>query len=122
MKTNYDETKEYYSTIDTSLLCDCSYCQNYRIQIKKEYPEVCEYLESLGIDSNKPFETSPLEIINGKIEYCCCQYIVFGSFDEMYSHRIKDVEFRKATSYPETGIEREHFVIEFFPICLKWVV
>lgn len=56
------------------------------------------------------------------IEYYICQYIVFGTCDENYSHRIDDVEFRIATSYPSTGIEVDHFVIEFYPIFLDMTV
>ena len=44
------KTKEYYSSIEESLLCDCSYCRCYREQVRTEYLEVVEYLDSLGID------------------------------------------------------------------------
>ena len=79
-------------------------------------------MDSLGIDIEKPFETSPLEPDeNGMLEYCCCQYIALGNCELEYRHRIDNVEFRIATSYPNTGIEQEHFVIEMFPIQLKYV-
>jgi len=71
-------------------------------------------------DIEKPFETSPLEPDkNGKILYCACQYIVFGTCALEYSHKIDDVTFRVATSHPDTGIKEEHFVIEFFPVELE---
>ena len=77
MDINIAKTKEYYASIDESLLCDCSYCQCYREQIRSVYPKVAEYLDSLGIDIEKPFETSPLEPDEkNMLEYCCCQYIV----------------------------------------------
>ena len=121
MKVNVSKTKEYYDSISKDLLCDCGYCHSYRSQVKSIFPEVSEYLKSLGIDIEKPFETSPLEPDeNGMLEYCGCQYVVFGVCESDYHHRIDNVEFRKATSYPRTGIEQEHFVLEFFPIKLKF--
>lgn len=123
MNVDIAKTKEYYTAIADTELCDCTYCRNYRLQIKSAYPDVAEYLMTLGIDIQKPFETSPLEPDeNGMLEYCCCQYIVFGSCKPEYHHRIGDVEFRVATSYPGTGIEQEHFVIEFSPVRLRSVI
>ena len=54
-------TKSYYEQISNRYLCDCAYCQNYVREIKVTYPKVAEYLCSLGIDIEKPFETMPLE-------------------------------------------------------------
>ena len=123
MNVDVSATEDYYNSITDSALCDCGYCRNYRLQIRDALPEVATYLESWGIDIEKPFETSPLEPDeNGTLEYCGCQYIVFGNCDLDYHHRIGDVEFRIATSYPSTGIEQEHFVIEFFPVCLRSVI
>lgn len=122
MNVDIAKTKEYYAAIADSELCDCSYCRNYRLQIKSAYREAAEYLTTLGVDIQKPFETSPLEPDeNGMLEYCCCQYIVFGSCKPEYHHIVGDVEFRVATSYPGTGIEQEHFVIEFSPVRLRSV-
>ena len=93
MNVNVTKTKEYYTTITDSKFCDCGYCRNYRLQIKSVLPEVATYLEALGIDIEKPFETSPLEPDeNGMLEYCGCQYIAFGNCDPEYRHRIGDVE------------------------------
>ena len=123
MNVDVSATKDYYNSITESALCDCNYCRNYRLQIRAALPEVATYLESWGIDIEKPFETSPLEPDeNGTLEYCGCQYIVFGSCDPEYHHRIGDVEFRVATSYPSTGVEQKHFVIEFFPVQLRSVI
>ena len=123
MNANIELTQEYYRSLDIRSLCGCNYCKNYRLQIKTAYPEVSAYLNKLGVDIEKPYETSPLEPDeNGMLEYCCCQYIVLGSCEPEYYHRIGDVEFRVAISYPGTGIEQEHFVIEFSPICLRSVI
>ena len=122
MNVDVFATRDYYNSITDSALCDCSYCRNYRLQIKSALPEVTAYLDSLGIDIEKTFETSPLEPDeNGMLEYCDSQYIAFGNCDPEYRHRIGDVEFRIATSYPSTGIEQEHFVLELFPVHLKLV-
>ena len=122
MKVNVSKTIAYYRGITEDLLCDCHYCRSYRLQVKSEYPKVDEYLSSLGIDIEKPFETSPLEPDeNGMLEYCCCQYIALGKCSPEYHHAIGDVEVRIAASYPGTGIEQEHFVVELFPIKLKYI-
>lgn len=122
MNVNIPKTIEYYHSLSEASMCDCSYCRSYRLQVKSEYPKVAEYLTTLGVDIEKPFETSPLEPDeNGMLEYCCCQYIVFGKCDSQYYHRVGEVEFRMATSYPSTGIEQKHFVIELFPIRLKYL-
>ncbi len=119
MDTNIERNKIYYAQLSKDALCDCSYCQNYYTQVKAAYPEVAAYLLSLGIDIEKPFETSPLEPENGKLEYCLCQYIAFGSCSDTYRHKIGDVEFSKAASYPSTGITEQHFVLDLAPIILK---
>ena len=122
MNVDIAKTKAYYKSIIETSMCDCAYCRNYRLQVKSAFPKVAEYLYSLGIDIEKPFETSPLEPDeNGMLEYCCCQYIAFGTFNSEYHYRIDNVEFRIAISYPSTGIEQEHFVIELYPVHLKFV-
>lgn len=122
MNVDIVKTREYYHSITETSLCDCAYCCNYRLQVKSVFPEVAEYLYSLGIDIEKPFETSPLEPNEkGMLKYCCCQYIVFGNCKPEYRYRIGNVECRIATSYPSTGIKQEHFVIELYPVQLKFV-
>ena len=121
MNVNLTETKRYYNFMAETSMCDCSYCRSYRLQVKSAYPNVAEYLTTLGVDIEKPFDTSPLEPDeNGMLEYCCCQYIAFGTCEHEYRCRIDNVEFRVATSYPSTGIEQEHFVIELYPVQLKF--
>lgn len=123
MLVDIEKTKHYYSTLKKGSLFDCKYCENYYLQIKREYPNVATYLASLGIDIEKPFETNLLEPDeNGILEYCCCQYIVFGDYSNTYSHKIDDVYFRIASSYPSTEIKENHFVLEFYPIKLKMIL
>ena len=60
MAINVEQTKKYYKDIKQEDLCDCNYCKNYYLQVKDAYPKVAEFLDSIGIDIEKPFETSPL--------------------------------------------------------------
>ncbi|WP_461815671.1 hypothetical protein [Faecalimonas sp.] len=119
MNVNVHQNIAYYSHLPEKALCDCVYCKNYYSQVKSAYPEVAAYLLRLGIDIEKPFETSPLEPQNGYLTYCCCQYIAFGSCSDTFYHKIGNVEFRKATSYPNTHITEQHFVLDVWPITLK---
>lgn len=119
MSIDTEKTKRYYTHLSRNNLCDCAYCQNYYRQVKSAYPEVAVYLSDLGVDIEKPFETMPLEIENGNLEYCACQYIVCGSCSDSYAHKIGDVEFHKTSCHPDTELEEPHFVLEFGPIILK---
>lgn len=121
MGIDIEQTRHYYETIKMENLCDCNYCKNYYGRVKATYPLMADYLNTMGVDIEKPYETSPLEVDeNGNLEYCCCQYIVFGDCDVAWQYEIGGVEFRIATSYPNTGIQQKHFVIELFPIKLKY--
>ena len=121
MKVNVLKTKSYYQSLSENMLCDCAYCQNYTMQVKSEYPRISAYLEALGIDIEKPFELMFFEPDDiGMLDYLGCQYVVFGNCDDDYFDKIGHVEFRKAPSHPSTGIADEHFILEFYPITLKY--
>ena len=80
IKPDIEKTRAYYRNLGPENICSCAYCQNYCVRVMTAYPEVARYLDSLGVDIEKPFETSPLEPDeNGYLEYCVCQYVVFGS-------------------------------------------
>ena len=116
-------TQSYYESAADDKLCDCDYCRNYRLQVKAAYPEVAAYLAGLGIDIEKPFETSPLEPDeDGYLEYCICQYVAFGACSAEYHHRLGDVAFGLSTSHPNTGIDEQHFVLDVYPMRLKYVL
>lgn len=115
-----EKTEAYYKNLKAKDLCQCAYCQNYVREIKKEYRALGEYLESMGVDIEKPFETMPLEEKDGYIEYAAAQYIVMGSTEGFKESKVGDVTITLANSHPTTGIEEEHFVIEIYPIVLKW--
>lgn len=117
------KTKSYYEQISNRDLCGCAYCQNYVREIKATYPEIAEYLFSLGIDIEKPFETMPLEPDEtGYIAYLSSQYIVYGEPDDFVKTVIGSVNVNVAGAHPSTQINEAHFVIEIYPIRLKWVM
>ena len=120
---NIEKTKSFYKKIKSDELCNCAYCQNYFREIKASYPTLTEYLNNLGIDIEKPFETMPLEPDeSGYIEYICAQYIVCGTPDDFVKETVGLVKVDIAESHPSTAIEENHFLIEVYPIRLKWVM
>ena len=61
MKPNIEKIRAYYRNLGPESICNCDYCRNYCARVKMAYPEVARYLDSLRVDIDKPFETSPLE-------------------------------------------------------------
>lgn len=121
-----ERTERFYRELKQSDVCDCAYCRNYVKEVKKAYPAVTAYLQMLGVDIAKPFETMPLELDeNGRMPYIGPQYLVFGEKDGFAAATVKDVngvEVRLAQSHPGDDIREPHFVIEIFPIFLPWTV
>lgn len=77
----------------------------------------------MGIDIEKPFETIPLEPDEtGYIEYISIQYIVIGNPDDFVKTVIDTVTVDITDSHPLTNIDKPHFVIEIYPVRLKWTV
>ena len=87
-----EKTRQYYQAMGPGEPCSCNDCKNYCARVKAAYPAAAEYLAGLGVEIEKPLETSPLE---------------------------PGVEVCKARFYPETGVKEEHFVLELSPIRLK---
>lgn len=115
-----EKTRQYYQAMGPGELCSCNDYKNYCARVKVAYPAAAEYLAGLGVEIEKPLETSPLEPgADGMMEYRACQYVVLGSCEENYRHTIGGVEVCKARFYPETGVKEEHFVLELSPIRLK---
>lgn len=117
------KNQKYYESLMPGDLCQCAYCRNYVKEIKTAYPLVSEYLESMGIDIEKPFETMPLEPDEKQnIEYIAVQYIAFGDKAHFKQTVISDITIDIAETHPSTDIRDNHFIIEIFPIILKWVM
>ena len=116
------KTKDYYKTLREDDLCDCDYCKYYYKEIKAAYPLLAEYLEGLGVDIEKPFEAMPLEPYEGYIEYMAVQYVVMGDPSDFEETDVADVHVCIAESHPMTDIAEPHFVIELYPVTLKWTM
>ncbi len=120
---NITKTKEYYEVLSPNDLCECDYCKNYVKQIKESYPLLAEYLQNLGVDIEKPFETAPGgPEADGYIKYFFAQYIILGDSEGFCEVTIDSVEVSIADSHPATDIEEEHFVVEIGLTRLKWVM
>jgi hypothetical protein len=118
-----ERTKAYYAHLGSGDLCDCAYCQNYMKEIKASYSALAEYLRRMGVDIEKPFETMPLDPDEmGHLAYPLAQYIVCGDPNDFRAATIQDVHVDISTVHPATGIQEPHFVIDVYPICLKWVM
>ena len=118
-----EKTKAYYAQISEHDLCSCEYCKNYIREIRAAYPKTAEYLASLGVDIEKPFETMPLDPDKtGYIEYISGQYIVYGEPDDFVEKVIGNASVNLTDTHPSTGIDEAHFVIEISPVRLKWVL
>ena len=116
-----EKTRAFYSRLNGEDICDCAYCRNYVRRIRAAYPELADHLSRLGVDIEKPLETMPLEPDEaGELEYAGPQYIVCGTPEDFAETEIGSVHVMIAGSYPSTGVEEPHFVIELYPIRLKW--
>lgn len=116
-----EKTKAFYSKLSSQDICDCAYCQNYIRRVRAAYPAAADYLSHLGVDIEKPLETMPLEPDEaGELEYAGPQYVVCGTPEGFAETRIGSVHVAIASSHPSTGLEEPHFVIELYPIRLKW--
>lgn len=115
-----EKTKDYYKNLKSKEICQCAYCQNYVREIRNEYRDLGEYLDRNGVDIEKPFETMPLEEKDGYIEYAAAQYIVMVSTEGFKESKVGDVTITLTDTHPTTDIDGEHFVIEIYPIVLKW--
>ena len=115
------KTRNYYRTLPPEDICQCRDCQNYIRNVKSSYPLIAEYLQNIGVDIEKPFETAPSGPgPNGIIYYFGTQYVVLGSEDNFKKTKISDVCIYVAESHPVTDVIGEHFVIEMNILCLKW--
>ena len=86
-----ERTKQFYRELKQSDLCGCAYCRNYVKEAAKAYPAVTAYLQTLGVDIAKPFETMPLELDeDGRMPYIGPQYLVFGAEAGFAAATVKD--------------------------------
>ena len=117
---NVVKTRQYYAELRESDFCDCAYCKNYVRTVRSAYPKLADYLNDLGADIEKPFETIPTEPEDGMLIYCGVQYVVMGDADDFREASVGSVRVSIADSHPMTSIKEPHFVIEVSPVSLKW--
>jgi len=116
-------TKAYYEALTPDDICQCARCRNYMEQIRSSYPLVADSLQSMGVDIEKPFETMPLEPDgDGYIQYVGPQYVVLGSAENFRKTEIAGVCIDIAESHPPVDLSEAHFVVELYPIRLKWTM
>ena len=94
-----EKTKAYYDSLNSGDLCTCDYCRNYYKEIKSAYPALAEYLRKMGVDIEKPLETMPF-----------------------HRSAVSGVHIGIAESHPMTNVSDEHFVMELWPIRLRWTM
>ena len=56
-----EKTREYYLNLKEEDVCDCEWCRNFITQIRKVYPDVAKYLDEMGVDIEKPYESWSLD-------------------------------------------------------------
>ena len=115
-----EKNRQFYKDYDD--LCDCAYCKNYIKEVKKTYPDLGVYLDKLGIDIEKPFETMPGEVSGGFIDYLGVQYIIIGNKSNFKKAKLGNLTIDLAESYPDPGLDCNYYIIEIYPIKLKWII
>lgn len=115
-----EKTRDFYKNYDD--LCDCAYCRNYIREIKKSYPDLVAFLDKIGVDVEKPFETMPGEPESGFIDYFGVQYIVIGDKKDFSKIKLGRMAIDLAKSFPDFDIDCKYYVIEVGPIKLKWTI
>lgn len=108
-----EKTKEYYAGMKREDICNCIYCQNLIDEIKQAYPDVAEYLLSLGVDIERPFEVFlPDDPVDGYMDYPIVQYLIAGDPDDFKETTIGDIKIGITDSHPAATYKGKHFIIE----------
>ncbi len=114
-----EKTRRYYDSLTDDDLCDCDSCRNFRMQIRETYPRIAEYLDTLGIDIAKPFETWSIELENGELLYPETMYLILGEPSGSFPVQIDDIDVHLTDSHPYVDMDDPHFVIELSSFRLK---
>lgn len=109
-----EKTKEYYAEIKREDICDCIYCQNLIDEIKQSYPDVAEYLLSLGVNIERPFEVFlPIEDHeSGYMDFLIVQYLIVGNSNDFKETKVGNIEIGISDCHPTATYEGEHFIID----------
>ena len=112
-----EKTREYYLIYNRKDTCQCEYCQNLIDEIRAAYPELALFLDSIGVDIERPFEASmPYEYKKRIWNFTYVQYLVVGNTDGFQETKIKDITVGICTCHPSATYNEEHFIIEFGPV------
>lgn len=116
-----DKTRAYYEAMDFCDLCQCEGCQYYARHIKEAFPQIAEYLQGIGVDIEKPFETMPVEETKkGYIYYIAVQYIIIGDADGFRETKIGDIRVEIDEFHPTAKLDEKYFVISIGPLTLEY--
>ena len=108
-----EETRKYYSNTTRENCCTCDYCQNLIDEIKTAYPKVADYLETLGVNIEHPFEASvPIELNDEYWIYPFVQYLIVGDKNEYQGCKIDDIAIGVAKYHPSATYKGKYFIIE----------
>lgn len=108
-----EKTRAYYAGIKREDICGCPYCQNLIDEIKQSYPDVAEYLLSLGVDIERPFEVLlPSDPENGYMDYYGVQYLITGEPGDFEDTQIGDISIYLTEHHPCATYKGEYYVIE----------
>jgi hypothetical protein len=118
MNIDAEKTKLFYEKFEPCLCGDCTYYYNH---FQEEQPEICKFLESLGVNPVKPFELISLFFQSEqKMEYCNCMYVVFGSIEGEYEKEINGIKIKANNDcFPDTQIDEDHFLLNFGPVIMQ---
>lgn len=114
-------TRKYYEAMSFDDLCQCEGCQYYARHVRAALPQVAEYLNGMGVDIEKPFETMPIEeYAKGYIYYIAVQYIVIGDADGFRETKIGDINVEIDELHPAAKLDEKYFVISIGPVTLAY--
>ena len=119
-----EKTKRYY---ETHSLCSCTYCRNYYVQVKNEFPGLTAFLSEFGVDASRPDEIMSVET-EDRIDYIQVDYTVCGSIEAMGQGEL-DLQDRLpvrmvitdgfVSPNEQTG---KYFTISVMNVALPWVL
>ena len=119
-----EKTREYYRGHS---LCNCADCRNYYAQIKAQMPELDAFLESFGVDIERPDECISIET-DSAINYINVDYTVCGRTDGFDEAEIKIPSKPLPAIVASNGFcspneqTGTYFTLSIMDISLPWVL
>ncbi len=122
LNVDLEKTKAYYNGVQPSDLCDCEGCRNYRARVRQAYPQMAQYLDSLGIDIEKPFHVSYADLPNepDTLLYISCCYAAFGECGPDFSRQIDGLVLTRAGACPDSGVDEPHIELQIVELKLPF--